>query len=205
MRRTRRIAILEGLPRKDKFLRGYVDIYTETRNGKRSYVGRSNLIVYCSREWVLTTLFKLDNTELGLPEGHNQWGIYWISFGNCNPDDPANPPAPQDIDTSLVNEYVIGTTPMYADNGRKKKFDAVQFLQDDTKDNRYLIAQVVSTVEFNEIGGNDTVPINEAALWISNSDDPTIASDFLMFARTTFPTINKDVNMQLQILWYIYS
>ena len=205
MKRTRRLTVLEGLPRKDKFLRGYVDIYTQRRGGKRTYVGRSNLIVYCSREWILTSIFNLDNTNLGLPNGHNQWGVYWISLGDCNPDDPANPPAPQDTDTSLVNEHVIGSGSQYADSGKKKSFDAVQFLQDSSKDNRYLITQVTTTFEFDEVNSGANTPINEAALWISDSNDPSVASNFLMFARTTFPTINKDANLQLQVLWYIYS
>jgi len=205
MKTTRRLAILEGLPKKDKFLRGYVDIYTQKRNGTRSYVGRSNLIVYCSREWVLTSIFNLDNDNLGLPSGHNQWGVYWISIGNCNPDDPANPPAPQDTDTALVNEHLIGSGSQYADNGHKKGFDSVQFLQDSSKDNKYLIVQVTTTFEFNEVNSGANTPINEAALWISDSNDPSTASNFLMFARTTFPTINKDSNLKLQVLWYIYS
>ena len=201
----RKISIIEGLPRYDKFIRGHVNITAYNKQGEIVNVSKNNLIVYTGREWLLTSLLKTDNINFNTTTGHNNWGIYYISLGNCNPTDPQNPPPSTSTDTGLVNEYQFGSSGNYADNNKKKPIDGVSFHQDDTNDNKYLIAQISMSVEFNELSQGNTVAINEAGLWVADSPAANEAQNFILFARTTFPTINKDDNLALEVLWYLYS
>ena len=204
-KQTKKLTIIEGLPRADKFMKGYVHILAYNKNGEVVHKSNSNLIVYSGREWLLTSLLKKDNPLIEETTGHCNWGIYYISLGNCNPTDPQNPQPSSSTDVNLVNEYQFYTSGNYADDNKKKPIDGVSYHQDNTNDNRYLIAELSLSVEFNEISQGNTVAINEAGLWISDSPDPTEARYFKLFARTTFPTINKDDNLSLQLLWYLYS
>ena len=207
---SRRIAIKEGLPRSEKFMRGWVEIWKKRKDeNKFKHHSKSNLIVYVGREYLLPRIFDVNNTSLSNPaDSAKDYAIYWISFGEggAPAGDPLNPTPPTNSDTALASEITIGNNPsVYADAGKKHPIDAVVFQTDSNNDDRYLIAQVQATLDETEANGSGQQNLNEAALWISNSNDPSTADKFLLFARATFPTIVKDANLTLQILWYIYS
>jgi len=163
----------------------------------------SNLIVYVGREWVQEKIFNVDN---GSTPTNNTHGIYWASFGSggAPASDPLNPTPPTNVDTGLASEIVINSSNAnYADAGKKYPvWGNTEFQQDGANDNRYLITKITLTLDENDANGEN---INEAALWISESYDPSTASQFYLFARATFPTIAKTSSLVLQIEWYIFS
>lgn len=213
MQRIKRISIKENIPRGDSSkpgFKGFVEIYKKSKNDKNYLLhAKSNLIVYGGREWVLQKLFGLENTSATVKTPPN-YGIYWVSFGDgaAPTTDPLNPTPPLNNDTTLCHEITIGDNKtIYAGNGTKKKIDSKEFVQDNANDNRYLIMQL--NITLSELEANN-FSINEAGLWVANSDKPEDdpndpASEFYLFAHVTFPSIVKDPNLTLQILWYIYS
>jgi hypothetical protein len=163
--------------------------------------GKENLIVWNGREIIPQVLFHQDRNTGSLQKDLRIW---WLStgIGGADPINVLDPIAPDSPDVALNNEIVIDAANInYADLGKKKPFDSVSFEQDDENDNRFLITRVTTTILYEEANIND---LNEAALWLSNSDDPNLATTFELFARVTFSTVRKHENRELIILWYIY-
>jgi hypothetical protein len=163
--------------------------------------GKENLIVWNGREIIPQILF---NQDRDLNSEQKDLRIWWLSIGigGADPINVLDPIAPDSIDTALSNEIVIDAANInYADSGKKKPFDVVSSEQDDENDDKYLIIRVTTTIVYEEANIND---LNEAALWFSNSNDPSLADTFELFARVTFSTVRKHENRELIILWYIY-
>jgi len=207
--KPKKITIYESLPRGDSMNKGFVEVYAKIKGEDKKLVAKSNLIVYTGREWLLSRIFNKNNTDLSYYNDNKDWFISWISFGDggAPTTDPLNPNPPLSTDTELCHEIVIGNnTTLYADGGKKKPIQDLSFVQDNANSNRYLIAQANVTLDETEA---NNININEAGLWIANSDkpeaDPNKADKFQLFAHVTFPSIVKSTNLALQILWYIYS
>ena len=195
---------MENLTLKDNDLdlRGYVEIFSIDNNSNKKLVSKSNLIVYRGREWVLSRLVNYDNTNI-LPLSSNY--ISWLSVGTggAPASSPLSPIPPTNTDIALNNEVpIIANAPNLADNGNKIGFSDITFLQDNLNLNKYLILRLDILLDQTMCNGYN---INEAGLWVSNSNDPTIANQFYLFSHITFPTIAKGTDISVQFIWYIYS
>lgn len=163
--------------------------------------GTSNLIVWQGREIVPQILFEKDRNLNSLQKDLR---LRWLSVGSGGADavNVLSPIAPDSPDFALNQEIIIDAGEInYADGGKKKYFDSVDFEQDSENDNRFLIGKATTTLKYDEANGYD---LNEAGIWLSNSSDPNAAVTFELFARVTFSTIRKDDQRELVILWYFY-
>jgi len=163
--------------------------------------GKNNLILWNGREIIPQILFD-QNRNAG--SGQKDLKIRWLSVGTGGADavHPLDPVAPKSEDVGPYSEIVLDAGNSNYVAGRKKPFDtSVSFIQDDENDNRWLIAQVTTTLLYAEGNTND---INEAVIWMSNSSNPTLATQMEAFARVTFSTIRKHPQRELVFLWYFY-
>lgn len=155
-----------------------------------------NLIVYNGREWLLGRIF--NTTVAGKDPSYY---LRYMSFGSggAPSGDPFNPIPPQPTDSGLVSEHAIKSG--YPDNGKKHPFDVITPKQDPNNGNRYLIMEIQVTLDVDEPISQPAL-INEAGLWVSPSG--TNPTAFILFARTTFPTIYKYPDVIIQFFWYVY-
>ncbi len=185
-------------------MHGEVEIYIINNKTKerKLHCNSHNLIVYSGREWVLSRILNINNTNI-LPNSADY--ISWLSVGTGGApvSDPLSPIPPTNMDSSLANEVpIIAGAVNLADNGNKIGFSDVSFLQDNLNMNRYLITRLSVLFDETMLNGYN---INEAGLWISNSNQPTLANVYYLFARYTFPSISKSPDIQFEIIWYLYS
>jgi hypothetical protein len=179
-------------------IKGFVEI-VDKETGK--LLDKQNLIVYDGRETILQRALNFDRVT-----GSNEKDLYvsWLSVGTGGAltTDPLNPIAPNINDSGLSNQIVIDpNNTTYADGGRKKNFDSIEILMDDSNDNRYLIAKLTTTILRDEANVYD---LNEAALWLSNSHLAANATTFKLFSRVTFSTVRKDQNREIVLIWYLF-
>ena len=196
----------------DKFgtrnhIKGYVEIYENDINDNKRLVDKQNLIVYVGREVLAQMAVHKERIS-----GSNEHSLFisWLSVGNggATAADPLTPLSPDLTDTGLggdgSTELVIdsGNTD-YIDSGKKKPFDSLEFLQDDANDNRYLIIKITTTLLREECNTNN---VNEAALWLCNSDSSSSADASLLriFSRVCFSTIQKNDTRELVFVWYLF-
>lgn len=180
-------------------IKGFVELYDKETG--ENIIKKQNLIVYESREIILQ---RMVNRNRVTNSGEKDLFINWISIGSGGAlvTDPLNPIAPTLFDTGLVNQIVIdATNTSYTSSGKLKPFDAIDILQDEANDDRYLIAKITTTIARSEANVND---INEAALWLTNSSDPVNATLNKLFSRVTFSTVRKDDNRELVLVWYLF-
>ncbi len=179
-----------------------------TFNTEEPIVKKDNLIVYDGREWLATKMFNLDNASI--PSTKEQ-SIYWFGIGSGGaPEiDPLVPTVPEPADSDLNDSIMInvdtvnyGDYRSYPDIGHyKKRFEAVDFQEDVNYDNRQIIIQTTIVISGNDANGN---VINEAGLFLAESDADEYSGDFTLFSRITFSSILKTDNRQLVFIWYIY-
>jgi hypothetical protein len=183
-------------------MRGMVEIYQIDKSGKKKLHARSNLIVYLGREWLLSRIVNVNNTNI-LPTDNLYLSWLSVGTGGAPATDPLNPIPPSNTDISLANQIVINASnASLADNGNYIGFSDVTFLQDNLNLNSYLIMRLDVLLDETMANGNN---LNEAGLWISNSNNAVEANQFYLFARNTFPTLVKSPAVSLQFIWYIYS
>jgi len=182
-------------------LRGHVKIFKVHNNKRELIVDKNNLIVYIGREWILPKIVNTDNVNISPTI---DLFISWISFGKGGApvNSPLDPIPPASTDIGLNSEHIIGDINTYADGGKKKAFDSIEFIQDDLNANRYLGMRISSYLDESELVDQD---INEAGLWLSDSNNVSTATEFHLFSKTTFATVRKQSNFALHVLWYIYS
>ena len=185
----------DGLPG----IKGMFEV--STKDGRKLFT-KDNLIVYVGREIFAQKLFNFDRTG----NGEQNLFISWMSVGTggADPADPLTPVAPTLTDTSLNNEIVIDATdPTTIDGGRKKKFNTLEILQDTNNDNKYLIVKATMILERDQANGAN---LNEAGLWLCNSDDVNQAdtNTLRLASRITFPTIVKNNQLELILAWYYF-
>ena len=187
-------------------LKGHVRLFQLTDFGKVLLVDKNNLIVYSGREWVLSRLVGVDNSNISAKSSDT---ISWLSFGTggAPAGDPENPTPPSSNDNSIQEITIDSNDPNLYD-GKKiplkmaEYSSEIQFIQDNALDNRYLMVRCATVL--NEDQANDQ-EINEAALWISDSNIATEATRFSLFAHVTFPTFTKQANFKYLFEWIIHS
>lgn len=166
-------------------------------------VDKSNLILWHGREILLQKLL-MKNRDTNDPIDYTNLGLFWVSFGTGEADtaDPLDPIPPTADSLGLANEIVIDAgNPNLADGGKKLPFSSVTFMQDSNNGNSWLIVKIDFTLDQTMANNND---INAACMWLSDSDDPAVASVFEAFSKITFSTIRKLNNRILDFEWYFY-
>ena len=187
---------------------GFVEIYSADKDGNsEQLIGKSNLVVYSGREWLISRAFNIQNPYI---DSSNAEAIYWIGIGNggCEISNPLMPVPPANDNTGLNSEiaFTSSASPDYGDyrvgSGYYKKIlDAITFEQDTPNDNKYLIAKVNATISSGDAVG---YAINEAALFTAMSGSGGWSGPFHLFSRVTFASIVKIVDVRLIFYWYIY-
>lgn len=179
-------------------MKGWVEIY-DKNNGQ--LLSKSNLIVYSGREIALQRILNKDRVDGSLQK---DLFVTWLSVGTggATPGDILNPVPPNPTDTALTNEVVLNVAdPTFADNFKKHPINSIVYEQDPENENKFLIGKLTTTIGSNDANGYD---INEAALWLSETDDPTTAATFILWAKVTFSTIRKSSERELSFVWYLF-
>lgn len=172
-------------------------------------IKKGNLIVFSGREWMITSVFGVENSNI---ESKSTDKVYWVGFGSggAPEEDPFAPSSPSQDDTDLSASVMINETEAeYGDYRNsptpgyyKKLLSQVQYEQDELNDDKYLIGKV--TITLTSADANDSL-LNEAGLFLASSNTPGYDGDFHLFSRVTFPSISKTESRQLVFIWYIYS
>lgn len=164
-------------------------------------VDKDNLIVWGAREIMLQKAFGVERVVgSGVLDIKTSW--FSVGAGGADPGDKMEPIAPWAGDQGLTEEIFLDAGNVnYTDGGKKKSFDTFELQQDNLNGNSYLIARLQIVVDITDANGND---VSEAALWMSDSDDPTQASIFHLFSKVTFSSIRKHSKRKLTFIWYIY-
>lgn len=185
--------------------KGFVEIYENTEDGQK-LISKQNLMVYAGREVILQRVLNMDRDAANNPE--KDLFISWLSVGNggATAADPLTPLVPTLADTGLggdgSTELVIDNlNASYADSGKKKPFDMVEFLADNANNDRYLIAKITTTLVRTECNTNN---INEAGLWFSDSSIGSNVTKFRLCSRVCFSTVEKNPNRELVMIWYLF-
>ncbi|MFW6030453.1 MAG: hypothetical protein ACOCRO_09405 [Halanaerobiales bacterium] len=172
-------------------------------------VKKNNLIVFDGREWLISSMFSVDNNNISRKSEDR---IYWVGFGSggAPEEDPFSPTSPDQDDDDLYESVMINESEAeYGDHRTspeeghyKKLFSQVQYERDDLNDDRYLVAKI--TITLTSADANDSL-LNEAGLFIASEDSSGYNGDFHLFSRVTFPSISKTESRQLVFIWYVYS
>lgn len=184
---------------------GYVEIFSVDKDGNREKVGKSNLVLYNGREWIASRIANVANENID--PTFNQF-LSWFSLGDGGApiSDPLNPNLPANTMTSLSNEIPMNTDDTGCADFRdgyyyKHPFDNVEFQQDATNGNKWLVLKIVTTISVDDANGYN---VNEAALHLAASKEGSHSGPFGIFSIVTFPTIVKDNSRQLVFYWYLY-
>ena len=189
--------------------KGFVEIFEVDKDTKK-LIGKSNLVVYLGRQWLISSALRTPNTMITPTE---EEFICWFGLGTggCPIGDPLNPVAPTVNDTSLDNEIMINASDATCGDYRitpvtgyyKHPFDSVSFEQDADNYNTWLIARVATTIGPSDGNGYN---LNEAGLFTAESSVGGYSGvdKFHLYARVTFPTIVKSSSRQLLFIWYLY-
>lgn len=197
--------------------RGYVYVYSTDVNdpSSKQLISENkvdpvdddeNLIVYSGREWVASRIFNVDNSNI-TPSSNGF--LYWIGVGTGGAvsGDIFTPESPTNSDTDLDNPIPISADNTdYADERYdgyyKKPYEAIDFQQDEENDDAWLVVKI--TVVLTGSDANSADPLNEAGIYIAESNSPGFTGPFTLFSRVTFSSIQKDSTRQLTLVWYIY-
>jgi len=186
---------------------GFVEIFSVDKDGNKKLVGKSNLVLFCGREWIASRICNLENTDPSVTAMPDEF-ISWLGLGNGGAPvgDPLNPNTPADDIDNLSIEIPIHVSDNNCADFRggsyyKHPLDSIEFKQDDLLDDRWLILKVTTTISVDHANGYN---LNEAGLFTSNTDDGGHTGPFNIFSIVTFPTIVKDDSRQLVFYWYLY-
>ena len=188
--------------------KGFVEIYELTDDGNKKLIGKSNLVVYPGREWLISRAFNEVNSNItSTPTEFITW--FGVGDGGCPIGDPLNPTSPNMLDADLSNSVMINATDSTCADYRlvpdagyyKHPIDAVTFEQDPDNYNYWLIAKVEPTLSSSDANGYN---INEAGLFTAADDSGGYGGPFTLYARVTFPTIVKTFDRQFLFAWYVY-
>ena len=191
--------------KKDRKPAGYVEIYEKDEKGEDKLLGKENLVLYQGREWLITRAFNFANGSIGpVPSEYICW--FGLGDGGCYGYDPLVPIPPENLDTELNHVIPINTIDTsYADyhDGayHKMPVGTIIYEQDSDNDNKYLIAQIVTTV------GNDDgngFSLSEVGMYTASSNTGGYVGPFHLYAKATFPSILKSSSRVLIFVWYVY-
>lgn len=184
---------------------GYVEIYELDKDGNKKLLGKHNLVLYVGREWVASRIVNVENTNITPDEDEF---ISWLGLGTGGAPvgDPLNPNTPLNTDNGLSTEIGISSSDANCADLRtglyyKHPFDSVEFQQDPSNNNQWLIIKITTTIGTDDANGNN---LNEAGLFTSASSAGAYGGPFNIFSLVTFPTIVKDNTRQIMFMWYLY-
>lgn len=198
--------------------RGYVYIYsTPVNEGEEAELldyrednpidDGDNLIAYPGREWVASRIFGVNNTNITAEDTHF---ICWfgIGSGGAPAGDPFTPSSPTLSDSSLDTALPISeTNTNYGDDRGdgyyKKQLESVDFDQDEDNNNRWLTAKATFILDTDDANWDD--PINEAGLFIAETDSSGHNGPFTLFSRITFSSFQKTSTRKITFVWYVYT
>lgn len=195
-----------GNDKNERKPKGYVEVYEVSDEGNEKLIGKSNLVLYQGREWLISRAFNAVNGSI-TPQPTEF--IYWVGLGDggCYGYDPLTPIPPTNLDTELNHPIPINpTNSAYADfvSGEgyyKMPYDSLTFEQDSDNDNKYLIGRVTITVGINDGNG---YALSEAGLYTAASSTGGYAGPFNLYAKVTFSSVVKTSTRQLIFVWYLY-
>jgi len=207
-------------PRKPE---GFVEIYESVNGGEKKLLGKHNLVVYQGREWIAQRV--VDTRNAAVTPTQNEF-ICWFGVGSGGTlvASPLNPLTTASTDAELTNPVPIHVNDddvsiVYTNRQDgipgdyyKKEFDNITFNQDSDNDNKWLITKITMIIDNDDCNDTDVVGLytnnhlNEAGLYTCNTSQGGSAQvgPWNIYARVTFPTIVKDTNRQLTIIWYLY-
>ncbi len=188
-------------------LKGKVSVFIiDQDNNKTLLLRKSNLVVYTGREWVLSSLCGVNNTNISMQSTDK---LNWISFGTggAPASDPYAPIAPQSTNTTITEISVNSSDPLLYNGTRIPLNTAAysstyQYLQDPNNSNMYLMLNVSCVLNTEQANG---ASINESALWIADTNVAATVTRFSLFSHVTFPTFLKQNTVQYLIQWIIHS
>ena len=186
---------------------GFVEIY-ELKNGKKKLIAKSNLVVYQGREWIAERILNTNNASTSTgPTEFISW--FGLGSGGTPIGDPLNPTTPVSTDTNLDTEVPISPSDancgdLRLGNYYKHPFDTIEFQQDPTNSDKWLVVKITTTIGTNDANGGGSQNLNEAGLFVAASDAGGYSGDFFIFSRVTFATLVKSISRQLVFIWYIY-
>jgi hypothetical protein len=185
---------------------GYVEIYEKDElTDNKKLVGKSNLVIYQGREWLLSKAFDVQNGNITADKDEF---LCWVGLGTggCPGGDPLDPSPPTNIDTDLdtacgISETDTACADFHTPWYYKHPFDSITFTQDPDNGNYWLLMTIAITISADDANGFN---LSEAGLFTALSNAGGYAGPFNMFARITFPTIVKSASRQLIFAWYLY-
>jgi len=184
---------------------GWVEIYEVDEKGNKKLHAKSNLVLYCGREWIGSKIFNLENPYLSTEIAeYISW--FGVGDGGCTDADPLDPIPPTNNDIALAHEVSISATDATCADFHdgfywKHPFDSIVYEQDVENDNAWLIVKVITTIGPADSNGQN---INECALFTSLSSSAGYGGPFHIYSRVTFPTLVKSSTRQLIFVWFIY-
>lgn len=197
---------LNQMEKSDRRPKGYVEIYEVSEDGKDKLIGKSNLVLYQGREWLISRAFNVVNGSITpLPTEF----IYWVGLGDggCYGYDPLTPIPPTNLDTELNNPIPINlTNSAYADfvTGEgyyKMPYEDLEYEEDPDNDDKFLVAKVTINVGVDDANG---YALSEAGLYTAASTSGGYAGPFNLYAKVTFSSVVKTSTRQLIFVWYLY-
>lgn len=185
---------------------GFVEIYEVKDNDEKKLLGKSNLVVYQGREWLISSAFQIDNANID-PKSDEFICWFGLGDGGCVEGDPLDPIPPTNLDTELNSRIPINlTNTSYGDfvTGEgyyKMPLTSVTYLTDDDNSSKYLIASVSVNLGVDDANGYS---LSEAGLYTAASSAAGYSGDFHLYAKMTFESIAKTASRHLVFVWYVY-
>lgn len=186
-------------------IKGILRCYDIEKNNELLFESE-NTIVLSGREQYFPFLTKVMNTNTNTVINPSTWLLGYFSFGSGglqNQNDPTSKilPNPQDQGLYYPLRGFDVTNPSVTNDGLYKYATSIDYLQDDTNLNKYLITRfsvVIERVEFNGF------MLSEAGLFFADSPNAKATTQFVMFSHTTFPGKLK-TDQPIAFSWFFYS
>lgn len=166
-----------------------------------------NTIVLGGREQLFPFLTKRTNQDVqGYVIDPTTWILGYFSFGSGGLQDQNDPtskilPSPLDTDIYYPIRGFDSSLSTVTSDGRYKFAHSVDFLQDTTNLNKYLITKFSVILERTEFNG---YLLSEAGLYFGDSLNAKSATKFSLFAHTTFPGKLK-LSQPMIFSWFFYT
>jgi len=192
--------------KKDRKPTGFVEIYEMDEEGEKKLLGKENLVLYQGREWLISRAFNVANVSIS-PIVPSEF-ICWLGLGDggCYGYDPLVPIPPENLDTELNHAIPINTTDTsYADYHdsayHKMPIGTITYEQDPDNNDKYLIAEIVTTVGHDDANG---YTLSEVGMYTASSASGGYAGPFHLYAKATFSSILKSSSRVLIFVWFVY-
>jgi hypothetical protein len=187
--------------------KGFVEIFELDENKNKQLVGKSNLVTYGGREWLLSRALNYDNGSITpLRTEFISW--FGLGTGGVVEIDPFDPISPANSNSDLSVPIMINASDSTCGDLRvspagyfKHPFDSIIYEEDNENMDRFLIAKITATIGPEDANNN---LLSEAGLFTANSGSGGYSGAFNLYARVTFPSIMKYSTRTLVFVWYLY-